>query len=340
LAFGYTAAQNGSLALFGWLYNVQLPSTQGAQVIGKLYTGTLDEAGARKVAEEFASDILKQLFGAVSLVGTKIYFVSYRTGHKEIWSMDYDGSNQKRVTAYGSITTFPSVSADGTKVAFMTFARGTPQIFVHSVETGRKLPFLNQNASMNVPSDFTPDNQHLLVYSTAGGSYSQIFETNVDGGNWQRITRSPSIDVEPKMNPKTGADIVFVRGFGAGLPQIYRMSSDGTDIVRLTNGEGEAVNPSWSPDGQHIAFAWTRGFDPGNYNIFVMDIASRDLIQLTHGEGRNENPSWAPDGVHLVYSSKRARQTQLWTMLADGSSPRQLTTTGNNQNPVWSNAIK
>jgi hypothetical protein len=67
------------------------------------------------------------------------------------------------------------------------------------------------------------------------------------------------------------------------------MNLEGTDIVRLTTGEGEASNPSWHPDGQHIAFAWTRGFEPGNFNIFVMDVATRQYVQLTHGMGRNEN---------------------------------------------------
>jgi TolB protein len=333
LAFGYTVAQGSTLVLYGWLYNVALPGVQGAQLIGKIYTGTLDEAGGKKVAEEFAADILKQ-FGATSLMGTKIYFVSDRTGHKEIWSMDYDGANQKQITSYGSITTFPCVSADGTKVAFTTYARGTPQIFIHSLDSGRKLPFYNQSASMNAASDFTPDSKQVLIYSTAGGSYAQIFEANTDGSNLHRISNSRSIDVEPKMNPKTGAEIVFVSD-RSGLPQLYRMSSDGTDVVRLTNGDGEAVNPSWNPDGQHIAFAWTKGFDPGNFNIFIMDVASRDVIQLTHGEGRNENPSWAPDGTHLVYSSKRGRSTEIWTMLADGSGQKLLTNKGNNQNPVW-----
>jgi TolB protein len=334
LAFGYTAPQGSNIVLYGWLYNVSLPSTQGAQLIGKVYTGTLDEAGAKKVAEEFASDILKQ-FGGVSLMGTKIYFVSDRTGHKEIWGMDFDGNNQKSITSYGSITLFPVVSPDGTKVAFTTYARGTPQIFVHSLQTGRKLPYYNQGASVNAASDFTPDSQGLLLYSTAAGGSTQIFQSRVDGSNLKRISSSRSIDVEPKVNPKTGADIVFVSDRG-GLPQLYRMSTDGTDVVRLTNGEGEAVNPSWSPDGQHIAFAWTRGFDPGNFNIFVMDVASRETVQVTHGEGRNENPNWAPDGIHLVYASKRGRTSQIWTMLADGSNKKMLTTTGSNEKPVWS----
>jgi TolB protein len=196
------------------------------------------------------------------------------------------------------------------------------------------LIFYNQPASLNAPSDFTPDSKQLLIYSTAGGSYAQIFIANVDGSNWRRISSVRAIEVEPKVNPKTGSDLVFVSG-RSGPPQVYRMNIDGADIVRLTTGEGEAVNPAWHPDGQKIAFAWTRGFEPGNYNIFIMDVASRAVTQLTHGVGRNENPVWGPDGLHIVFSSKRGRTIQLFTMLADGTQQKQLTTLGNNEKPVW-----
>jgi TolB protein len=338
LAFGYTAVQNNQLVLFGWFYDVTRPDPAAAQIIGKLYFGSLDDDGGRKVAREFAADIIGQ-FGGISLLGSKIYFVSDRSGHKEIWSMDYDGSNQKQITHYNSISTFPCVSPDNTKIAFTTWYRGNPSIFIHSVETGRKLPFYNQSASLNAPSDFTPDSKRLLLYSTAAGSYAQIYVANIDGSNLHRISAVRAIEVEPKVNPKTGADLVFVSGRG-GLPQIYRMNIDGADIVRLTDGEGEAVNPAWHPDGQKIAFAWTRGFEPGNYNIFIMDVATRAVTQLTHGTGRNENPVWAPDGLHIVYSSKRGRTNQIFTMLADGTQQRQLTTVGNNEKPVWSRSNK
>ncbi|MCZ2078089.1 MAG: hypothetical protein LC130_24170 [Bryobacterales bacterium] len=333
VVFGYAAAQGEQLALFGWLYNVTQTTAQAAQVLGKIYLGGLDEAGARKVAHEFAADILGQ-FGIKSLLGSKIYFVSDRTGHKEIWSMDHDGGNQSQLTFFKSISTMPGASPDGSKIAFTTFVRGTPQITIFSTASRNRLPFYNQRASLNAFPSFTPDGNQILYSSTATG-ISQIYIANTDGSGFRRISSVQSIEVEPKVNPKNASEIVFVSG-RSGVPQIYRMNIDGADVTRLTTGEGHAVNPAWSPDGQHIAFAWTRGYEPGNFNVFVMDVATRQFVQLTHGVGRNENPTWAPDGRHIVFSSNRSGSTQIWTMLADGTQLQRLTSQGRNEKPVWS----
>lgn len=334
LAFGYTGVQDGQMVLFGWLYDVTQADLANAQVFGKVYFGPLDQNGARKVAHDFATDILGR-FGGQSLAGSKIYFTSTRSGSKEIWSMDADGSNQKQLTFYKSTTTMPAVSPDGTRLLYTTFARGNPRIEMLSLETGNRLPFYNQNASLNATADFTPDGKQIVYASTAAAAgYAQIYLSGIDGRNLHRISSVRAIEMEPKVNPKTGNEIVFISD-RAGLPQIYRMSLDGTDVTRLTSGEGEAVNPAWHPDGQHIAFAWTRGFAPGNYNIFVMDVTTRELIQLTHGAGRNENPTWAPDGRHLAFSSNRGGRNQIYTMLADGTQIKPLTTQGVNEKPVW-----
>ncbi len=336
LAFGYTAIQNGKLVLFGWLYDVRRDSPQAAQVIGKLYFGDPNAAGATKVAQDFAADILA-LFGAKSLAGTKIYFVSDRTGTKEIWSMDYDGNNQTQLTKFGAqtISFMPSVSKDNRRVAFTQLSQANPAVKVLSLETNRLVPFFNPPASVNASPDFTPDGQNIVFSSSFNKPFANIFIAEVSGKGLHALTSFRAVETEPKVNPKTGREIVMTSG-RSGPPQIYKMSIDGTDVERLTSGEGDAVNPSWHPDGQLIAFAWTRGFEPGNFNIFVMDVVKRTYAQLTHGAGRNENPTWAPDGRHLVFCSNRDGSPQLYTMLADGTQVKKLTGSGRNTMPVWS----
>ena len=341
LGFGYAVEQNGQFIVFGYFYNTSptMPSIQQAQVFGKPYTGTLDEAGVTRVAHQYAADILAQ-FGGKSLVGTRIVFVSDRTGNKEIWSMNYDGTDQRQITHYNTISTFPSVSPDGKKLAFTSWLRGRPEIVMFSLDTLRRLPFYNQQASMNafvdVHAGFASESSFRRRPTAA--------RHNCLRPTWTVPTciacRHPStIEVEPKINPKTGAEIAFVSG-RTGLPQVYRMSMEGTDLQRLSNGEGEATNPAWAPDGQHLAFAWTKGFEPGNYNIFVMDVPTRNIVQLTSNEGRNENPSWAPDNAHIAYASKRGAKSQIWVMGADGRGKQQLTNQGSNEKPVWVQAVQ
>ncbi len=332
LAFGYAADQNGTLALYGYLDDVRQSTVQGAQMLSKRYFGSMDDPGSRKVAHEFAADII-QAFGGASLAGSKIYFTSNRTGAKEIWSMDYDGSNQRQITFNKSINIMPAVSPDGAKLAFCSFARSTPRIVLIASDSGRYLPFYNQNASLNTTPNFSPDGSKLFYSSSASG-FTQIYSANIDGSNLRRISNVRAIEVEPKVNPKNPNQMAFVSG-RSGKQHVYLMNTDGTDVQMLSSGEGEASNPSWHPDGQHLLFAWTRGYATGNFNVFIMDVATRQYDQLTSGAGRNENPNWAPDGRHIVFMSTRSGTPQIWTMLADGTQLQRLTSQGENRFPVW-----
>ncbi|MEP7367537.1 MAG: hypothetical protein ABI972_30120, partial [Acidobacteriota bacterium] len=168
LPIGYTGVQNGQMVLFGFFYNVTQPDIANAQVFNKLYLSPLTEEGSRKLAHDFAADILSRL-GVQTLAGSKVYFTSTRGGGKEIWGMDHDGANQKQVTRLGSTTSFASVSPDGTRLAFTTFAKGNPSIMVYSTETMRQLPFYNQRASLNATPSFTPDGKQIIFSSTAAG---------------------------------------------------------------------------------------------------------------------------------------------------------------------------
>lgn len=250
--------------------------------------------------------------------------------------MEPDGSNQKQLTFYKSDTWQAAASPDGTKLAYITLENYKWWIRVQSLETGGRLPFYNLPGSQNATPSFTRDGKRILFSTnTVKEGNLEIYIANTDGRDMTRLTfNNGAVDSEPRVNPKTGNEVVFVSD-RSGMPQVYMMSITGADVQRLTDGSGEAVNPAWHTEGQHIAFAWTKGFAPGNYNIFLMDVATRELVQLTHGAGRNENPTWAPDGRHIVFSSNRNGGDQIWTMLADGTQLRQLTTQGRNQRPVW-----
>ena len=140
--------------------------------------------------------------------------------------MDPDGRNQRQITHFNSLTIEPAVSPDGTKIAFTSYAKGNSCIFVFSVDPVRDLRFYNQVASMNCQPSFTPDGKQI-VYSSSAGRCCRIFIANLDGSGFQPITSSGSIDAEPKVNPKTGADDrVFVGPFraGADLPHEHRRS--------------------------------------------------------------------------------------------------------------------
>jgi TolB protein len=335
LAFGYTAAQNGALVLYGNLFDARQRNTQAAQLLASRYVGSLDEAGAIKVAHEYANDIIQKFGGTGSLLGSRIYFArttGVKGGTTEIWAMDWDGGNQTALTSFKSLSTMPAVSPDGSRVAFTSWAKGTPRIMIVDTASRRQLSFYNQEASLNATASFTPDGKQLYYSSSASG-IPQIYVAALDGQGFRRISHRDAIEVEPKVNPKNPGLMLFVAG--PGHQQIYQMSTEGVGVERVTNGEGEAANPAWNPDGQHIAFSWTRGYATGNFNIFVMDIGSRQFVQLTHSEGRNENPSWAPDGRHLVFGSTRTGRSQIYTMLADGSQVKQLTNQGDNKAPVW-----
>jgi TolB protein len=176
-----------------------------------------------------------------------------------------------------------------------------------------------------------------LAFSSSRSGDPEIYTVDQSGGNLKRLTATKLPDVSPVWNPKTNAQIAWVSG-RTGLPQIYIMESDGTNQQRVTD-EGYAVSPSWSPNGQFLVFSWIRHYGPGapgSQDIYIMDVASKNWVQLTHDGGRNDFPSWSPDGRHIVFQSSRSGGEQIWTMLADGTSQKALTTSGKNTQPNWS----
>ncbi|HET7441216.1 MAG TPA: Tol-Pal system beta propeller repeat protein TolB [Terriglobales bacterium] len=334
LAFGNLGVTGDRVSVLGWLYDVK--NTAAPQVLGKQYSDAATPDAVRLIAHKFADEIIYRLGGGVQGVAeSKIFFVSDRTGHKEIWSMDYDGANQRQVTHIGSIALSPRISPDNSRLAFSAMGKNGWEIMMYSFDLSRMVTFPRFGGT-NLSPAWSPDGLHLAFSSSRTGD-SDIYLVDASGGDLKRLTHEKGPDVSPTWNRKTGAQIAFVSG-RTGLPQIYTAESDGTNVQRMTD-QGYAVSPNWAPNGQFLVFSWMRKYGPGapgSNDLYLMDIASKQWVQLTHDGSRNDFPWWSPDGRHIVFQSNRTGSEQIWTMLADGTKVQQLTFTGRNSQPNWS----
>ena len=140
VAFGALSSANGRLIVYGWLDDAR--NTASPQVLGKQYNEAASQDMARTVAHRFADEIISRLGGGINgIAETKIYFVSARTGTKEIWVMDYDGQNQHQITHLGTISLSPRISPDNSRLAFSSLGRDGWAIRMYSLDLGRMVAF-------------------------------------------------------------------------------------------------------------------------------------------------------------------------------------------------------
>ncbi len=336
VAFGAFSVTNGRLVVYGWLDDAS--NAANPQVLGKQYNEAANEDMARTIAHRFADEIITRLGGGINgIAETKIYFVSNRTGSKEIWVMDYDGENQHVVTHVGNISLSPRISPDNSRLAFASMGNQGWAIRMFSFDLGRAVAFPTGTVGgSNLTPAWASDGSKLAFSSSRSGD-SEIWVSDPNGGSARRVTSLKGPNVSPTWNPRTNSQLAFTGG-RTGEPQIYIMEQDGSNVQRITD-QGYAVSPSWHPGGGMLAFAWNRKYgpgDPGGQDIYVLEIASKNWLQITHESGNNDCPSWSPDGRHIVFQRTVGGRTEIWTMLADGTQQRQLTHSGNNTMPNWS----
>jgi TolB protein len=338
VAFGALGVQSGKVTVNGYLFDAK--NTQYPQVLAKQYSEDPSEDSARQIAHRFADEIIFRLGGGVpGIAETKIYYVKLGGGNKEIWAMDYDGANQHPITQLGTVSISPRVSPDNTRVAFSSLGKDGFQIRMFSLLLGRPVNFPSAGGGTNLSPAWAPSGKEI-AYSSSRTGDPEIWISDVNGGLSRRVTSFHGPDVSPVFNPRSGSQIAWISARSTGLPQLYIMDTDGSAVTRMTDG-GYASSPSWSPNGQFLAFAWDRKYGPGapgGRDIYVMEIATKRWIQLTHDIGPCDFPSWSPDGRHIVFANAadgKDAHMKIWTMLADGTQRHALTGTGADM-PNWS----
>lgn len=326
LLTGKLLREGDRIVLEGSLHSL----ADGKAILGKRYRGGFTRA--RDIAHTFADEILNYLTGRRGIARTQIAFTTDRdqAGRKEIYLMDYDGANARRLTAHRSTSMSAAWTSDGTGLAYTSFFGGAPGLYFADANTGRKNTLFAEGR-LNISPTFSPDGKRLAFARSLEGNI-EVFVMDRNGQNLRRITHSYAIDTNPAWSP-TGNEIAFTSS-RAGSPQIYAMDPEGSSIRRLTFDGSYNDNAAWSPDGTKIAYSTRRG---GQFQIAVTDVVTLETRVLTRGPGENEDPTFSPDGQRIAYVSKQRGRKQIWVMDADtGGNARQLTDIGNNESPHWS----
>jgi TolB protein len=312
--------------------------------LGKKYTGSLKSIadGGRTFAHSIADEIHKQE-NIRGVARTKLAFSSDRDGIRmkgpvgdrdvsNIYMADYDGANQTRLTVNRSIDISPAWSPDRELLAYTTYRTGYPDIVLQSITSMRPptTPAKGSIENQNFLPAWSPDGSKLAFMSNRDGNM-EIYIINRDGTNLRRVTNHPAADATPTWSP-TGQQLAFTSD-RSGREQVYIVNIDGTGLDRIST-EAKADRATWSSAPlNEIAYAAQSG---GGYDIKIFSFATRESRTITDSIGTNESPAFAPNGRHLAFWSDRSGKPQIYTIARDGTDLKQITKSGSNRYPNWS----
>ncbi len=275
-------------------------------------------AETRVTMHRFVDDVIEALTGERGICETKIAFIRSSGKVKEIWVMDYDGMNPYQLTHDRSMALSPAWAPWGTELAFTTYKRGNPDLYLFDLRRGASYPFSTRSGP-NIAPCYSPDGKWIACALYKDGN-SEIYMISRDAQSARRLTRNNRIDSGPSFSP-AGDQIVFSSD-RSGSPQIYVMDSEGVNQRLLTLEGKYNDSPRWSPKGDRITYAARHD---GIFDVVVMDANGQRPFQITSGAGHNENPQWSADGRKIYFSSSRSGRRQIYMMNADGSDVFQLT---------------
>lgn len=307
--------------------------SQGRAILGRSYTSRADEW--RAAVHQLSDDIVKHLTGEEGIARSRIAFVSNVTGFKEIYVMDYDGENRRRVTRDNSIAIYPEWLPDRGALVYTRIRGDRHELcridLASSSVSSSSVSVLTSFPGLNAFACVSPRGDELLMTLSRDGN-PEVYRLAVDGTRPRRLTSCRSTESSPSWSP-SGRRIAFVSDRG-GSPQIYIMSAAGGAADRVTYRGNYNTSPDWSPRGDLIVY--TSRID-GVSQVCTVDVETKEVTRLTSGDAHKEDPSWAPDGRHVVYSAQAGGSVDLYMLDIYDLEPVRLTSgAGEYLSPVWS----
>jgi TolB protein len=315
-------------------YRVQfqlLDVYKGGQLIGQKWP-PVSKNKLRNIAHQISDMVYEKLTGKKGVFTSRISYISVITtaNKKRLYKLnvaDADGYNEKSIYTSSESLMSPAWSADGKKIAYVSFENKRSEIYIIT-DTGKRTKIPSFKGTNSSPA-FSPDGSKLALVLSKDGS-QDVYVFNFNDRSFLKVTKSYGIDTEPSWSPD-GRNIVYTSDRG-GKPQLYLVPSTGGQSERLTfDGEYNARG-SFSADGKNLTMIH---MNKGDYRIAVMDMASRTINVLSAGK-YDESPSFSPNGDMILYSSKKGKASILSSVLVDGSMQKNLSFgSGEEREPVW-----
>ncbi len=316
----------------GYIVRFQLFDVfKGEQLTG--YSIPTTARDLRATAHHISDLIYEKLTGQRGAFATRVAYITsvvQTKGKRKIALQvaDADGYHPQTIVTSTEPLMSPAWSPDGLKLAYVSFEKGRPSIFIQEVYTGKRQRVASFKGINGAPA-WSPDGRKLALTLSKDGN-PDIFILDLARRTLQPLTRHYAIDTEPSWSPD-GKHIVWTSDRG-GRPQIYRIPSGGGKAERITFEGKYNARASYSPDGKLITMVTQIG---GEFRISVLDLASSQLQVLSDGS-LDESPSFAPNGSMVIYATKVKGQAELAAVSVDGHVKQRLALqVGDVREPAW-----
>tara|TARA_A100000171_G_C2127279_1_gene144337 strand:- start:206 stop:1513 length:1308 start_codon:yes stop_codon:yes gene_type:complete len=297
------------------------------------------EKNWRRIAHKISDAIYKRVTGEEGYFDTRIVYVA-QTGPatkriKRLAIMDQDGANHHYLSSGRNLVLTPRFSPAMHDITYLDFQKGQPKVYILRLATGQKY-LLGKFPGMTFAPRFSPDGSNVVM-SFAKNASTSLYNMNLVTKTVTRLTETigQMIDTSPCYSPD-GSKIAFNTDRSGPRSQIYVMSADGSNMQRISFGEGSYRTPVWSPRGDLIAF--TKMYK-GQFYIGVMK---------PNGEGERliatgwlvEDPAWSPNGRIIMFTrGDRQGRSRIHTIDLTGRNERELKTPTDAAGASWSPLI-
>jgi TolB protein len=328
---GRVSAPGGGLKIEFRLWDV----STGQQMVGKALT----TAGTnwRRLAHKVSDAVFERITGEGGYFDSRVVYVA-ETGPrtrriKRLAIMDQDGANHRFITEGQSIVLTPRFSGSAQEITYVSYAEGTPRVYVLNIDTGRR-ETVGDFPGMTFAPRFSPDGNRIVMSLETDGN-SEIYAMDLRTRQMVRLTNHPAIDTSPSFSPDARR-IAFNSDRG-GSQKIYVMNADGSEPVRVSNAPGRYATPVWSPRDDYIAFT---KIDGGQFRIGIMrpdGTGERILAEGFLAEG----PTWAPNGRYLMYFKHgQGEPLAIYAIDVSGRNERRVETPTEASDPAWSPLLR